>query len=185
MSNKNRGVNPVTYVGYIPGAEPNPEVEALRAKGQSPHQFPTRKFEGIRSASFGRLWLSSHAVEDGSHQHTPGAETTWDRTMQFVIWEKADAPIAFMIGNETEFIRSFKQFKNKQTDEIVLTGTDRRDALAATRSLSIKRKDADTMEMSLSNDDGIMSVVEIGIESWYGGLKLLFPNHELVIPEQN
>lgn len=183
---KNRGVNPVTFVGYIPGAEPNPEVEALRAKGQSPHQFPTRKFEGIRSCSFGRLWLGSHAVEDGSHKHTPGAETTWDRTMQFVIWEKADQPLAFMIGNETEFIRSFKQFKNGQTDEIFLTGSDRRTALATSRKLSINRQDADTMEMSIFDaEEELMSSVEVSIESWFGGLKLLFPNHELVIPEHN
>lgn len=200
----NSGINPITFNGYIPGGQPNPKVAELAAKGQSPHVFPGLVLEGLRSASFGRIWLPSNCIQDTSHRHSPGkGNQTTDRTMQFVIWEKADEPLAFMIGNETDFVRGFQKFKTDLLDhavgnrtkdsEISLDGSSIRSPLGEPRSLSIKRtlnedgrpQTPNVIEIAISDSDRLISSVAIDMEHWLRGLNHLFPNGELVIAEHN
>ncbi len=171
-------MNPITLVGHIPGQQPNPIVEALRAQGKSPHETG-QVLPGVRSLSLGRLWLGTNTIQDTTHKHG-GGDKTWDRTMQFVIWEKPDQPLAFMIANEAELIRGYRKRANK----IEVHGTDTRSALAEARTCTFLFRPKE-VEVIIANEDGPLSSVAIEREHFVGGLEHLFPNGEMIDAESN
>lgn len=176
-----QGINPITFVGHPPGVPENPRVVELRKRGQSPHQTG-EVLEGVRSLSLGRLWIGSDTLSDTAHKFSPGSgQTNWDRTFQIVIWETADAPLAFALADENDFVRGYK---DQSTNTIEFTGAERRGSPLA-RYVRFEFGD-DEVEVTITNMDGdLLSSVAVNKSHFIGGLDHLFPNAELVVAENN
>ena len=156
MATTKQGINPVTIRG-------------------------TRSFtdDTERCLAIGRLWISANSVRDGQHRFDPlNTNRRLDKTMQFVLYEGEDNILAFMLGDEMDFLPSMKAMLAGRIDRFVIDGTSARRA-GEKRRVSFRR-DPFGLTVEIVNEQGeALSTVLLDYERYCGGMGFLFPNGEL------
>lgn len=163
VSRNFQGINPVTFTGKT--------VE---------HNLP-------RYLSVGRLGIGTDNLADAAHKFNPKEKRiNWEKTMQFVIWDRPESPLLFLVGNEDDFLPAIRRFL-VQKDAIVQvqgpsfrTGSDK-------RTFVLRRRDGEVLATIYDGPDYSANQYSLAIdyEHFARGLNHLFPHGELIVAENN
>lgn len=159
---KQPGVNPITVRG----------VRSLTDKTE-------------RCLAVGRLWITRTDVSDGQSRFDPLNRTQrqMDRTMQFVLFEGESNILAFMLGDEIDFIPSMKAMMAGKVKRFSIMGTAAR--RSSDRRMTVYEKVGDSMLMvsmyeGMTTEGEPISSVLMDYDHYCNGLQFLFNNGELV-----
>lgn len=156
MATKQQGINPITVRG-------------------------TRSFleNEERCLALGRLWITATDAREGQHRFDPlNSHRRLDKTMQFVLYEGDDNILAFMLGDEMDFLPGMKAMLAGRANSFFVTGTSAR--RGGDKRKVVFRRDPFGLTVEIITIEGeLLSTVLLDYEHYCGGLKFLFPNGEL------
>lgn len=143
-------------------------------------------FRGVPSnISMSRIWLGIETVPDGQHHFSSQAKAgTWEKSMQFVIWQNPEEPLGFMyLDDEAEFIKAIKVARTGKM--VALKGADKRDGNI--RTLQIITSDGASFggisfRMTDENDKPL-AILFVEVSHFDRGIGHLFVNGELDLKE--